>query len=292
MRQDQDLVQYSANMYDLYSVQDTCTIADTDLTNKSKCTIYPQRAFSLYTMHNYARFLQRWYRTFSDSVDTAALFTAEITLTFLSYAPIDSSADPASWLTIASGMFTSAGAFLPGINGAIVNEAAGILTAAAGIVGLASESPPEDPRFTDFAGLEDSIGNMKLVVLDAIGAYFKRLLTASPPDGDMAAGTELAHALNSGVFADQDFGTGEGAMDITTMTRLIQAAIISEAWNSGKVAILKWSSTGEMSQYFNPCFGEERYGLDHIVACEYGKNYVIVSGLAWGIRFGFFLLRH
>jgi hypothetical protein len=230
-------------------------------------------------MRNYARFLQRWYSVLTDSIDTADLFTADIANTFLSYAPSESSALEASWLTIAAGIFTAVGAFLPAAGSIPANGVAGVLTAAAGATGLADTDPAKDPRFDSFADLESSIGNMKLVVTGAITQYFNRLLVNTPPNNDWDKGTELARALEKGAFAEQDFGTRESSVDTAVMVRNIRASIISEAWNTGQVAIVKWSSDSDLATRFkyNPCFGGKRYGTDHAVACQFGKNYVIVS---------------
>lgn len=160
------------------------------------------------------------------------------------------------------------------------NAIAGILTAGAGAASLGSESPVEDPRFDDFSKLEKSLGDMKLIVADAISNYFDQLLVQTPPNGDWGLSTELARALESGVFAYQDFGTGENSVNLRVMVRLIQASIISEAWNSGQVAIVKRSKDGHMAQVadFNPCFGDKkRYGMDHGVACQFDQNYMIVG---------------
>jgi len=257
-------------------IADTCDL-DEDHLQEDPCTKSPERAFSLFAMRNHARFLQRWYSVFMDSVDTAELFTSSIATTFLSHAPVDTSAAEAAWLTIAAGMFTAIGAFLPAGGSMPANAVSGVLTAAAGSAGLASQNPPQDPRFDDFGDLQKSLGNMKLVVANAITDYFDRLLTETPPDDDWDRGTELARVLESGVFADQDFATGESSIDLDVMVNLIRASVISEAWNSGSVAIIKWSKDSYLSKNFdfNPCFGGERWGMDHAVACQFNKNYMI-----------------
>ncbi|RYP05273.1 hypothetical protein DL764_003934 [Monosporascus ibericus] len=256
-------------------IADTCDLDESDLKARP-CRDTPERAFSLFAMRNHARFLQRWYSVFMDSVDTADLFTSSVATTFLSHSPTDSRADEASWLTIASGMFTAVGAFLP-VGGGGPNYIAGVLTVGAGAAGLAAENPPADPRFDNFSELQKSLGNMKLVVADAITKYFNRLLTETPPDNDWGRGTQLARALESGVFADQGFATGKSSINVGVMTRLIRASIISEAWNMGSVVIVKWSSDSYLSNKFkfNPCFGGNRWGMDHAVACQFNKNYMI-----------------
>jgi hypothetical protein len=260
------------------SIKDVCDLTQNDLKGNDYCVATPERAFSLFAMRNHARFLQRWYSVVSDSIDTANMFTASMADTFLAYPAADAGADAASWLTIVAGIFTGIGAFLPPAGAIPANAVTGVMTAAAGAVGLASEDPPKDPRFDNFAELGTSLGNMKLVVTEAITDYFNRLLTETPPDSDWGRGTELARALESGIFADQDFGTGESSVDLDIMVDLIRASIISEAWNTGSVAIVKWSNDSYFSKKaFNPCFGGDRWGMDHAVACQFNKNFMIVG---------------
>lgn len=87
-----------------------------------------------------------------------------------------------------------------------------------------------------------------------------------------------------GAFADQDFATEESFPSVDLMVELIQAPIISGAWNSGSVAIVKWSRNHPLSSdYFDPGFfpggggGSGRYGLDSHIACQMDKNWVIVG---------------
>lgn len=221
-------------------------------------------------MRNFARFLQRWRERLTDGVTTSSLYVAEITDTFLSYSAADTGAQAASWLTIGAGMLTTIGAFLP----------------AAGAASWGDESPVQDPRFTDFSKLEANLGRMKQATVAGITNYFNEMLVNTPPDGDSGKGTQLARMLEGGAFADQDFATGESFPSVDLMVELIQASIISEAWNSGSVAIVKWSRDHPLSSdYFNPCFGGERYGLDSHIACQMDKNWVIVGLTApvWSI---------
>lgn len=229
-------------------------------------------------MRNFARFLQRWRERLTDGVTTSSLYIAEITDTFLSYDAADTGAQAASWLTIGAGMLTTIGAFLPAAAGGPTNGFVGLLTAAAGAASWRDESPVKDPRFTDFGKLEASLGRMKQATVAGITNYFNEMLVNTPPDGDWGKGTALARILEEGAFADQDFATGESFPSVDLMVELIQASIISEAWNSGSVAIVKWSRDHPLSSdYFNPCFGGERYGLDSHIACQMDKNWVIVG---------------
>ena len=229
-------------------------------------------------MRNFARFLQRWNERLKDGVTTSSLFVGEITDTFLSYSAEDTGAQAASWLTIGAGMLTTIGAFLPGAAAGPTNGFVGLLTAAAGAASWSDESPVQDPRFTDFSKLEASLGRMKIAVTTGITKYFDEMLVETPPNGDWGKGTALARVLEEGAFADQDFGTGKSFPSLDLMVRLIQASIISEAWNSGSVAIVKWSKDHPLSgEFFNPCFGGKRYSLDSHIACQMDKNWIIVG---------------
>lgn len=77
----------------------------------------------------------------------------------------------------------------------------------------------------------------------------------------------------------------------TEMTRIVQAAVIREAWDAARVAVVRWSHDGSMAERnWNPCgSGDWSIGhdkswkhkdlhADHIVACPFGKNHIIVSG--------------
>ncbi|SPN96523.1 related to acetylxylan esterase [Cephalotrichum gorgonifer] len=258
------------------NLKDTCDLSESDL-SEGKCATYPERAFSLFAMRNLARTLQRWYAVFSDSVDTASLFTASISTEFLWRKPEDVSADPASWLTIVAGMFAAIGAILPPAGNIPANGIAGILTLGAGAAGLTPSDPVEDVRFSDFAKLQSSLGRMKSTVQTAMAEYFDTMLASLPPDGDREKGTELARLLESGAFADQDFGTSEPVDAGSDMVTRIRAAIIAEAWNNDHVSIVKWSRTGKMAEYFDPCGRDStvRGGTDHAIACQFDNNYII-----------------
>lgn len=229
-------------------------------------------------MHNFASFLQTWYDVFSDSIDTTSLFTAKIASSFLWHSPADVSSDPASWLTIIAGLFTAVGAILPPAGQIPANGISGILTAGAGAAGFTPSDPPEDVRFTDFSELQAALGKMKQMVQGSLTSYFDTMLATLPPDGDRNKGTELARILEGGAFADQDFGIKKPNNVVRDMTKVIQASVIAEAWNNGHVIIAKWSHTGKMAEFFDPCGRDaaRRRGIDHACACQFDNNYVIV----------------
>lgn len=142
-----------------------------------------------------------------------------------------------------------------------------------------SENPATDSRFTDFGDMQAKLGDSSQVIENGLQAYFNRLFLGSPTPHDEENGTELANMLKDGIWADKDFAPGSTDTDNSIMVHMVQASIIAEAWNAGQVAIAKWSEDGPFGSNwkFNPCFGGDRYGLDHAVGCKYGKNYMIVS---------------
>lgn len=138
--------------------------------------MFTERSFSLWAMRNLAQFMQNWYNRITDGIPIASLFTGEISGTFLLHPAEDMSADPGSWLTIASGLLTTIGAMLSIVTGAEPTGAANIvagsqLAITGGVLGMASEDGPEEVRFNDFSNLEASLGNTSLVVGDMLGGY-------------------------------------------------------------------------------------------------------------------------
>lgn len=229
-------------------------------------------------MRNFARFLQAWYKQLTDSIDTTSLFTAKFSGTFLYYAAEDASADPASWLTIVAGILATVGVFAPPPAAAGTNAVAGILTAAAGTAGMVGEAPGQDPRFTNFGEIQSKLGDMKIAVTTALDDYFDRLFVETPPEKHWERGTELARILEDGAFAAQDFTSTPRHED---MVNMIKASLINEMWNSGNVAIVKWSNGNELSTSFgySPCFKTHSLTLynKYAVVCEKKQNFLIVS---------------
>ncbi|KAK1622920.1 hypothetical protein BDP81DRAFT_140982 [Colletotrichum phormii] len=156
-------------------------------------------------MKNYVKFIQTYYTRVSDVITTTSLRTAEISSTFIAPGSSTLEMSPAAWMTIASRGFTAVGAFL-GPAGGIADGVAGLLTAAAGVAGAAN-SDATDPRFTNFAGLNTKLADMKLAIQSAMEAYFQRLFVNSPPNHDNSRGTELANLLSSGYWANQDLAS-------------------------------------------------------------------------------------
>lgn len=234
---------------------------------------------------NFAKVLRKWYSNFNHGVTNAALFTPEIADGFFWRSTSASPANPAAWLTIIAGLFTTIGSIIP-VTSVPANSVAGIITAGAGTASFFSAGEVEDLRFTDFSKLQGSLGRMARRVELAMSDYYSEMLAKLPPDGDRARGTALAQMLHDGGFADQDIlvepelaNPGEsGPWAITTS---VTASIIAEAWNSGSVIIAKWTRTGAMADFWDPCGADarDRHGLDHAIACQFDNNYVIVGVL-------------
>lgn len=246
-----------------------------ELADTPDCVRTPERPFALWAMKNFALFLQRWKEQLENAIGAASLFTAEFADTFISYNAQEPAGEVA-WLTIVSGLFGSLGAFIPA--GGATGLAAGLFTVAAGQASLASVDPPFDPRFTNFAAAQANLGRAKIEVMDTMDRYFRRTLAETPPGDHWERGTELARILENGAFADQDITITPSN---STMTRWVQASLISGMWNTGNVAIIKWSKDHKFAtEYgFSPCFGRPGYRLDQAVACVMDHNFLIVSSL-------------
>lgn len=218
--------------------------------------------------------------TILSSVDEAGLSAGSIAKTFLVSSPETSLANPAAWLTIVAGMFTSIGAVAPGIAVAS-NVAAGVFTIGAGAASFGADDVDSGPQFDSFADLSSSLGKMLEWTRKNMGAQFNRYFVDTPPNNNRERGSELARILESGVWADQDV-TDPNYKDIWTIDdvkSMVQGAMISEMWNTGEVAIFKWSKDHPLAKDwgFNPCFGSESYRMDDYIACINGQNYLIVS---------------
>ncbi|ROT40792.1 hypothetical protein SODALDRAFT_105095 [Sodiomyces alkalinus F11] len=248
------------------SVSGTCSVEK--LGDSAACVRTPERPFALWSMQNLALFLQEWYKELNNAIDSASLFTAQFANTFISYSSQEPAGE-AAWLTIVAGMFGSIGAFSGG-----AGTYSGLITIAAGAASLSSSSPPEDPRFTNFATAQAKLGEAKLEVMDTMDKYFKRLLADTPPNDEWETGTELARIIESGAFADQDIAQ---APSNSTMTRWVQASMISGMWNTGNVAIIKWSNDNPFARDygFSPCFGRPGIGNSQAVACVMDHNFLI-----------------
>lgn len=178
-------------------------------------------------------------------------------------------------------MFTTIGSITPGVINNGANLAGGIFTVAAGATSFAAGTPEPDLEFVTFADLSTALGEMLTWARGAMSAQFDRYFVETPPNHNRERGSELARMLESGIWANQDIAqAGTSAIWKTDNVKsMVQAAMISEVWNSGGVAIFKWSKDHTLAKDwgFNPCFGGMKYEMDDHIACINGQNYLIVS---------------
>ena len=266
----------------IVSVDGTCDLDETTLTSNSGCEANSHRAMSLWAMRNHARFIQRFYAAITDVFDTGALSIGDIIDTFIGSGGDEFDLGPQAWLIIVGGAVAATTSFIPFGGAAAAGMVSGVLGVGVGIFGGVQEATV-DPRFTTFADFQDRLGDMKLETQTGIGAYFDSLFRNSPPNGD-PAGTALFDSLSSGEWAEQDMAK----LEITKgeMVRQMHAAIITEAWNSQQVILLKWSN-GLLNDIngvtINPCWEDPGWGsagIDVFVACENDSNYLIVRPLS------------
>ncbi|GKU06546.1 carbohydrate esterase family 3 protein [Fusarium langsethiae] len=262
------------------SIDDSCDLRNSP-ESASGCSKHQERAFAIWAMSNFAQFQQKWYQAVEKGIESAKSSAATIADTFLPVSAEDAMANPAAWLTIVAGIFTSIGSVTPGIipNGA--NLAAGAFTIAAGATSFAADFPEPSLEFKTFADLSDTLEKLLTFSRDAMGKQYDRYFVDTPPNNNREIGSELARVLEPGLWANQDVAQA-GTDRIWKPERLkemIQAAMISEVWNGGEVAIFKWSKDHTLAKDwgFNPCFGGDKYGMDNHIACINGQNYLILE---------------
>ncbi|KPM38628.1 hypothetical protein AK830_g7923 [Neonectria ditissima] len=266
------------------SIRSNCNLNQADLKVPS-CRDNWRRAFSLWSMRNLVLYMQAYHDSILESAVYASFDTSLLATNFL--AVDDPPMNPSAWLTIVSGMVTSFAAVIPGAGQVVGNGLAGLLTAAAGIAAGVETSVPQDPRFDKFSELEQKLKDILTAAHKSTENYFHRLIIERPPNHDLARGTELATILETGVMADQDFGTGETSIDQDAQKRLIRAPLLSEIWNGQDVVVVKF---GRSQIYYDkngfggpwtysPCFGDNNVEeLHRHNACpkDDNNNYMIV----------------
>lgn len=254
-----------------------CSLDTSELRNPRVCRAHWRRAFSLWSMRNFAFYMQAFHSTILRSVVRTSFDTSLIARNFLVVENPSMSAS--AWITIASGMVATFAAVVPGTAGA-GGALAGILTAGAGIAAGVEGSPSLDPRFDTFGDLENKLGAIMDAVDEATAKYFHRLIVEKPPNNDIVRGTELARIVESGDMANQDFALGEGIIDAKVQRQLLRAPLLSEVWNAQDVFIVKFGREQIDTPDFkySPCFGTNQ-GVSELGrhnACPGDANYQIV----------------
>ncbi|KAH7006574.1 hypothetical protein EDB82DRAFT_493811 [Fusarium venenatum] len=261
------------------SIGDTCDLKNAP-ESAADCSKHQERGFALWAMSNFAQFQQKWYEAVGEGVKSAQGSAAGIASTFLPVSAKDAMTSSAAWLTIVAGIFTTIGSVTPGIINNGANLAGGAFTIAAGATSFAADFPEPSLEFQSFADLSDTLGKLLTFSREAMGAQYDRYFVETPPNNDRERGSELSRALESGIWANQDIAQA-GTNTIWKPERvkqMIEAAMISEVWNGGEVAIFKWGKDHALAKWgFNPCFGGDKYGMDKHIACVNGQNYLIAK---------------
>ncbi|KFY17433.1 hypothetical protein V492_00682 [Pseudogymnoascus sp. VKM F-4246] len=269
-------------------IHSTCAV--TKSTVGEKCEDNWQRAFTLFSIGNYARFLQNFISALLLETDGTALSIGRITDVMIPDQQPDPVMDAAAWLSFFGGLAGAIGA-VPGAGTPTALVSAG-LSVGGSLLGAAESV--KDPRFTTFASLSNDFGTMVDLAVDAAAAYFNNILTTLPPNNDAAQGTVLSEAMKSGVFANQYIASGDtSTIDHVLLRKMYKAPIISEVWNGQRLFIAKFPQEklnirwdlGGHTWYFDPCYGVPDYGdtLKGKYYCPHGErgageyNYLMMS---------------
>lgn len=260
------------------SASTTCDLTEDHLAKNDRCQQTWERGFSLWAMRNYALFLQRYYTSISNVINTVSLSTGSIADNFAADGGEDIEMNDAAWYTLASGIITAGTAFLPAFGQVTGGSFGGIFTALAGIAG--AMGTVEDPRFTTFADLQSNLGKLKESAQAMIDKYFDRLFRNSPPNKDTDKGTELAKLLQSGIWAEQD--TAELSYKESDIIRMIHSSMISELWNAQQFTIVRFSKStlnDIWGKDYDFCFDNPNDDVADWVACVGDYNYLLVSDI-------------
>ena len=266
---------------------DTCDVDNSQL----QCEEAWQRSFVLWSLENFARYLQLLYSSFRDGALIASLDLAQMSLDFINRDESDILTGEAAWLTLFAGVMTSIGSVVPGVGSQGANLAAGILTTAAGAASGASDAI--DMRFDDWAALSASFGDIVTETAGGFVDYYDRLLRQIPDSGNIEAGTELARLVENGAFADDTITLNETVIDMDNQKKAIQAAVINMLWREQQMFIVQ-VPRGKLIEIggnrplqgdpfsYDPCFGVGAEGdyadiLGNKIYCTDTDNWFIVS---------------
>jgi len=264
-------------------IESTCDVDN----NEQQCNEAWQRSFVLWSLENFARYLQLLYSTFTDSALIASLDLAQISLDFVNRQESDVLTGEAAWLTLFAGVMTSIGSIVPGAGSQGANLAAGILTTAAGAASGASATI--DVRFNDWAALSAEFGEIVTETVGGFADYFDRLLTQLPDSG-----TELAELMENGAFANDNVTVDSTVINRDNQRKAIQAGVINMLWREQQMFIVQ-VPRGKLIEIggngplqggpfsYDPCFGvgaeEDGYAdiLGNKIYCTDTDNWFIVS---------------
>ena len=234
-------------------------------------------------MKNQVRFVQVFYKALSNVFDTSALKAATIADSFIHEEGQEKALGGLSWLIIAQSILGAVGSVIPYIGPAVGIVSGGL---GVGVAFLAAvKDPARDMRFTNFAALQASLGDVKSQTQSIVADYFDTRFRNTPPNGDADLGNLLADSLHDGTWAEQDIA--EVQYKEEDLVRVMHSGIINEAWTSDNVVLVRWSK-GKLVDYednpkgflnVDPCWDNAPFSDEYLpsLACENDLNYVVVS---------------
>ncbi|KPM39384.1 hypothetical protein AK830_g7215 [Neonectria ditissima] len=264
-------------------IDKACNLVQATL--KENCHQNWQRAFSLWNMAGFAKFLQLWVGEFKDSGFDTILSLPLMSSAFMP-GKTNVDLDKASWNTFIVGLLGGIASYAPGVPGGGFGLASSIMVMQGAMMSW-TKAPTYDPRFDTYADLSSNYGTLRKNVKQAVTDYFDDYLKTLPRQGDEAEGTKLARIIADGAFTDQDI---LGNFDQEMLYRCTTAPMISEIWNAQKVFILKFprgkidfeweAALGTKTFKYDPCFGSPKFDglMKDKTYCDDLYNYVI---LAW-----------
>ncbi|OBT82112.1 hypothetical protein VE02_08782 [Pseudogymnoascus sp. 03VT05] len=272
---------------------------------ETKCPNDWERAYSLFAMANFARFIQRFVAVFKSEADSTAYDLSTMTDNFIASQSKGLAISDGAWLTMAGGAVTAVTAFIPGFAGMAGAAASGIFGIASTMADGATEI--KDPRFTSFFHLLKKFGDMRDLVIHTADNYFQKMLHVHPATRNIEQGTQLSNILKSSIYSNQYIGMGGTNTDIRDptpgyvefdgklMRKMIKAPLISEIWNSQRIFIAKfpkglrdytWDGAIIYRNFkLDPCYGTVNYEetFDGKYYCPHGEgglgenNYLLLS---------------
>ncbi|KAF4944222.1 hypothetical protein FSARC_14725 [Fusarium sarcochroum] len=265
---------------DCLTVGGPCSLDKSTLTDN--CHDNWQRAYTLWNIATFVKFVQRWNRDFLDSGLDVDLRLPTMAKTFHPKDSDEMEMDSTSWVVMAAGLLGAvspyAGAVGPGLG-----AGSGLLTMVSAMLGWATADDQYDPRFDSYVNLTAKYADLRGKVRTAIADYMESYVSTMPPAGNTVEGTRLAHLLEDGTFTEQDI---LGDIDYKLFTRWTTAPMIAEIWNSQKVFILKFpkgymefTAKGKTFKW-DPCHGTKLYEdtiSDMTVCTGDNYNYVILG---------------
>lgn len=256
----------------------------------NKCKDDPQRSIVIWTLANFARYLQLLSNSLTQNTLITGLQLATMSNTFVTQESSDTMSDSAVF-ALMGGLLTSLASTMPDGFSNVFNFGAGVYTMLSAIFGSSST---EDPRFTSFADVSENFGRAIEATRSRIAGFYDEMLTKIPGHGALDDRLQkLQRMLASGDFANSDITLDRNVFNQANQIQAIQGGIINMMWRAQKLFVLKIPRgrlTGlkdlrwEQQEFsYDPCFGleagEQNDHLKNVLYCDGVDNYLIVSAI-------------